>query len=148
MTPPRLKIFLDTSVVFAAVLSSTGGARKLLLLGEVGMLKLVVGPAVLREVEGVVRRKSPDSLPLVAQLLDLGQVIVAQPADPAHVGLARTYVAYPPDARVFAEALQAGVDWFITHDKKHFLNVEEMASLPLRVGTPGDVLQYIKGMFE
>ena len=49
------RIFLDTSVIFAAVLSETGGARTLFRLGEVGLLQLIVGSNVLRECEEVVR---------------------------------------------------------------------------------------------
>ena len=56
MTPKNLRVFLDTSVVFAAVLSPTGGSRQLFLLGEVGSLTLIVGPTVLQECEQVVRR--------------------------------------------------------------------------------------------
>jgi len=56
MTQSIRKVFLDTSVVFAAVLSPSGGARKLFQLGEARMLGLFVGHAVLRECEEVVRR--------------------------------------------------------------------------------------------
>ena len=54
MTPKNHRVFLDTSVIFAAVLSPTGGARKLFLLGEAGLLQLVVGPTVLNECQDVV----------------------------------------------------------------------------------------------
>ena len=43
MTPKNLKVFLDTSVIFAGILSPSGGSRKLLPLGEIGLLQLV-GP--------------------------------------------------------------------------------------------------------
>ena len=74
MPPTNLKVFLDSSVVFAAVLSPTGGARKLFQLGEAGLLRLFIGPNVLRECEEVVRRKSLVSLPTLAQLLAIGRV--------------------------------------------------------------------------
>ena len=45
------RIFLDTSVVFSAVYSPEGGARKLFLLGEIGALQLIIGPTVLQECE-------------------------------------------------------------------------------------------------
>ena len=61
-------------MLFAAVLSPTGGARKLFLLGEAELLELMVGPNVLREADEVVRRKAPASLPLLAQLLEIGKV--------------------------------------------------------------------------
>lgn len=46
---PELRIFLDTSAVFAAVLSAAGRARTLLKLGESGVIRIWVGPTVLKE---------------------------------------------------------------------------------------------------
>ena len=53
-------------MIFAAVLSPTGGARKLFLLGEAGLMQLVVGPTVLNECQEVVQRTAPASLPTLA----------------------------------------------------------------------------------
>ena len=44
--------FLDTSVLFAAILSPTGGARAILTLAEQDAIRLWVGPVVLQEAEG------------------------------------------------------------------------------------------------
>ena len=147
MTLKNLKVFLDTSVIFAAVLSSTGGARKLFHLGEVGLLHLFVGPAVLQEADEVVRRKVPASLPVLAQLLSRGQVATSPPATEQQVALARTCVQYRPDAAVLAEAIQSNPDWFVTHDKEHFLQMQTEANLHFRIGTPGDLLQSITDDF-
>ncbi len=51
MTLKNLKVFLDTSVVFAAVLSPSGGVLKLFQLGEAGVLRLYKGSNILRECE-------------------------------------------------------------------------------------------------
>ena len=66
---PETRVFLDTSALFAAVLSSGGGARALLKLGESGAVRIWVGPTVLQEADEVFRRKAPDLLPLLAALL-------------------------------------------------------------------------------
>jgi len=65
-----LAVFLDTSVPFAAVGSEAGGARAMLKLGEAGAVALWIGPWVLREMEGVLTRKSPHSKAYCALLLD------------------------------------------------------------------------------
>ena len=52
------RVFLDTSVIIAAVLSQGGGARKLFLLAEAGIFTLVVGPTVLQECDQVVQRNT------------------------------------------------------------------------------------------
>ena len=134
-------------MLFSAVLSSTGGARKLFHLAEAGLLQLIVGPTVLREADEVVRRKAPASLPLLAQLLEAGQVETCSAPAPKQIESARSLVAYTPDARVLAEAIRAEVDWFVTHDKEHFLKSKEEINLSFEIGTPGDLLQKFKDEF-
>jgi predicted nucleic acid-binding protein len=141
------KVFLDTSVIFAAALSPTGGARKLFQLGEVGMLKLVIGPNVLRECDEVVRRKVPSSLPALAQLLALGRVETSIAPTKRHIVLARSMVEYKPDALVLAEAISARPDWLVTHDKEHFLKKRKVFDLTFSIGTPGDLIQALKDDF-
>jgi len=147
MTNPKHKVFLDTSVMIAAVFSETGGARKLLKLGELGVIQLVVGPHVLRECEDVVRRKVPESLPRLAHLLEIARVDTAAAADEEMVEAARAIVEYRPDAYVLAEAMGADPDWLITHDKEHFLKLRPDSGLPFGVGTPGDFIQALEDQF-
>jgi predicted nucleic acid-binding protein len=147
MTLKNRKVFLDTSVIFAAILSPTGGARKLFQLGEAGMLKLVIGPNVLRKCDEVVRRKVPSSLPALAHLLALGRVETSIVPAKRHIALARSMVEYEPDALVLAEAISARPDWFVTHDKEHFLKECKASDLTFNIGTPGDRIQALKDDF-
>lgn len=138
---------MDTSAVFAAVLSPSGGARKLFLLGEAGMLHLVVGPAVLQECQEVVERKAPNSLPTLAQLLSSASLETSGKPTKKQISAAKEHIQYAPDARVLAEAMIAKPDWFVTHDKEHFLKHRSKIKLPFEIGTPGDVLQWFKDNF-
>ena len=144
MTTKKPRLFLDTSVIFAAVLSPTGGARKLFLLGEAGLMQLVVGPTILHECQEVVQRKSPASLPTLAQLMAIASLETSQAPTRKQIDAAEVYVQYAPDARVLAEAMLAKPDWFVTHDKEHFLKHRSKINLPFEIGTPGDVLQRFK----
>jgi len=141
------RIFLDTSVIFAAVLSEMGGARVLFSLGEAGVLQLIVGSNELRECEQVVRRKAPASLPILAHLLELGMVEIATRPPDEFIKEARTIVAFEPDACVLAEAMVAEPDWFITHDKAHFLNTDLGSSLIICIGTARDLIQALENEF-
>ncbi|MBX3038572.1 MAG: PIN domain-containing protein [Anaerolineales bacterium] len=138
---------MDTSAVFAAVLSPSGGARKLFLLGEAGMLHLVVGPAVLQECQEVVERKAPNSLPTLAQLLSSASLETSGEPTKKQISAAKEHIQYAPDARVLAEAMIAKPNWFVTHDKEHFLKHRSKIKLPFEIGTPGDVLQWFKDNF-
>jgi predicted nucleic acid-binding protein len=148
MTRKSLRVFLDTSVIFAAVLSPVGGARKLFLLAEAGILKPVVGPTVLRECDEVIRRKAPGSRSTLAQLLAIAQTETSRAPSREHIKTARSFMQYAPDARVLAEAIAAAPDWFITHDRQHFLKTRRKIQLPFEVGTPGDLIQKLKDDFR
>jgi predicted nucleic acid-binding protein len=148
MTRKNLRIFLDTSVIFAAILSPTGGARELFLLAEAGILTLIVGPTVLMEAEEVVRRKAPGVLSTLAQLLAVSGVETSGRPSSSQIKSARAHVQYVPDARVLAEAIYAHSDWFVTHDKAHFLKDRAKIHLSFEIGTPGDVIQKFKDDFS
>jgi predicted nucleic acid-binding protein len=141
------RIFLDTSVIFAAILSESGGGRVLFRLGEAGVLQLIVGPNVLRECEEVVRRKAPATLPSLAYLLESGKVEITSRSPDEFIEQAKAIVAYEPDACVLAEAMAAEADWFITHDKAHFLDANLGANLTIHIGTPGDLIQTLEDEF-
>jgi len=144
MTQRSLRVFLDTSVIIAAVLSPSGGARQVFLLGEAGIIDLIVGPNVLREADEVVRRKTPDSLPLLAQLLAAGHVETSSKPTEKEIKTAQTLVFYLPDTIVLGEAIASQPDWFITHDKEHFLNQRSNLQLSFAIGTPGDLILALK----
>jgi len=140
-TPPD--VFLDTSVIFAAVLSPDGGARMVLRLGESRLVRLWIGRQVLRECQAVIQRKAADSLPYMALLLDTAKVQIGAEASPGSLEQARALVAYLPDATVLAEAIESQPDWFLTHDHQHYMKVP-IEKLPFRVGTPGDFLMWFR----
>jgi hypothetical protein len=56
-------------------------------------------------------------------------------------------VAYEPDAYVLAEAISAEPDWFMTHDKTHFLIADPGPGLTFRIGTPGDLIRALEDEF-
>lgn len=110
-------------------------------------MDLLIGPNVLREADEIVRRKIPASLPTLAHLLETGKVLVTSAPTKNQIESAKKMVAYLPDAYVLAEAIASAPDWFVTHDKEHFLNVKQPLVLPFEIGTPGDLLQKLKGDF-
>ena len=144
--PKRPKVFLDTSVIVAALMSPTGGARLLFHLAQAGAINLVVGPGVLEETETVLRRKAAHLLVTLVQLLDEANLEVCEAHTPVEQQQAESLLAYLPDARVLAEALHAQPDWFVTHDKEHFLSNPALASeqFAFKIASPGDILAWLR----
>jgi hypothetical protein len=102
---------------------------------------------VLRAREDVVRRKVPTSLPTLAYLRALGRVEITNQSPDAFIEQAIATMTYQPDAYVMAEAIRAKPDWFVTHEKIHFLSANPGSNLAFRIGTPGDVIQSLADEF-
>lgn len=118
----------------------------ILKLGEAGAIRLLVSPQVLDEIESALRRKAPDMLGLLALLLDRSGVEVVSSPIPEAVQDSQALTGHPGDAQVLAAAWAAGVDYFVTLDRKHFLdNLALRDAVPFPVGTPGDFLAWYQG---
>lgn len=141
--PPR--VFLDTSAIFAALWSTTGGGRELLKLSEANAIRAAVSSHVLDETDSVIQRKDGTRMGELVLLLDDARLEIVPVPDRATVGRCLALLAYANDARVIAAAWQADVDYFVTLDRQHFLNNEPLkAALPFPVGTPGDCLAWLR----
>lgn len=140
----EIKVFLDTSALFSAVYSETGGARLILKLGEAGAIQLWIGPGVLREAERVIERKSPRSKGYFALLLDRSNIQVGEEASKEALKVASVVVDYLPDAQIVAEALTVGVDYFVSFDRQHLLENPRAERLPFPMGTAGDFLAWYR----
>jgi predicted nucleic acid-binding protein len=143
--PARISVFLDTSALFAGIWSAEGGGRMILKLGEAGAIRLLVSPKVLEEVESVLRRKAPDDLGLLALLLARSGVEVVPSPTPKAVQDSHALIGHPGDAQVLAAAWVVEVDYFVTLDRRHFLdNPVLIDAVPFPVGTPGDFLAWYR----
>jgi len=136
---PRARVFLDTSALFIAIWSESGGARMILKLGEVEAAQIVIGSRVLAELDIVLRRKNPAALGVLALLLDRCHVMVSRDMNEDILTCCISLTGYAGDAQVLAEAWCAGVDFFVTHDRKHQArNMAVVKKAPFPIGSPGD----------
>jgi predicted nucleic acid-binding protein len=144
--PP--KVFIDSSVLLAAAVSPSGGARELLIQAFAeGKFRLSLSPLVLEETGRNLAQKSPDALPyyrVLEQFLTAAQVhpseqLVRQVAE--HIEL--------KDAPIVAGAIAAQARFLATHDQKHLLKHKELirARFDVTVATPGEILALRRGEF-
>jgi len=137
--------FLDTSALFAGMWASTGGANLILQLGEVEAIRVLVSSHVLIELETALQRQAPDLLTELAALLAQARISIAEKGSDARFEQCLTIVDHRGDARVLADAWDAGIDYFVTLDKKHFLsNHSSQVELPFEIGTPGDFIVWYR----
>ena len=140
-SPPR--IFLDSSVLFSAVASATGGSRALIVLAELRMVRLVVSQLVFVEVERNLHRKAPMLLADFAELrASIQWEIVPDPT--TEQVQACLQVIVPKDAPILAAALAAKPYCLVTLDGRDFDQpaVHSLATFPVQ--KPSELLENIR----
>ncbi len=145
VVPRRIRAFLDTSALVAGIWSEQGEARLILRLGEAAMIQITVDSYVLTETQNVLQRKEPRMLGRLALLLHESriEVVPAPSLESAYESL--NLVGYAPDSQVLSAAWAARIDYFVTLDKKHFLeNASLRQAVPFVIGTPGDFLAWFR----
>jgi len=141
----KSRIFFDSSALIAGVLSSTGAARVLMVMAEMGEIQLLISEHVIVETERALARKAPLALPDFRQALkDVDIKIVNDPSG-KDVQENLYLMEDAEDVPVLLAAMKAGVDYLATHNRKHFLDDPEVAEKSgLQVGTPGDALTWVR----
>ena len=140
-SPPR--IFVDSSVLFAAAVSATGASRALILLAEIGLVRLIVCPLIFEEVERNLKIKAPEALPFFRRLQDaLHWELVSDPT--LEEVRACLGIIAAKDAPILAAALKANPHRLITLDTRHFNRPEVRKAVSFSIQTPGEFLTDIR----
>ena len=146
-THPQLnstKLFIDTSVLFAASHSPTGSARDLLVVGVLGRVNLVISPFVIGETRRNLSRKSPHALPFFEAFLTRGLVHTVEP--PAALIWQVAAIIAPKDAEIVAGATHAGAMFLATYDRKDLLSKRQeiREAFGVTVATPEEILAAVE----
>lgn len=118
-----LNVFLDSSVIIAAILSSTGGSFRLILESKLKKYFLLISPYILEECFRVLRLKYPEKPFLLSVMINSFPFRIVRDVSQREV---ERYIKIinPEDAPILACAIKHKVDYFITLDKKDFLQPE------------------------
>ena len=134
------RVFIDSSVCFAAVLSTTGGSFRVFREAHSRGIVLIVSPYVIEEVIRSLQEKYPGvEESFHSFFLHFPMTIARNPSR-------RTVQKYlhllpPEDAPILAAAVIAKATHLLTLDRKHFLVPLKKVALPVEVLTPGDFIQ-------
>jgi predicted nucleic acid-binding protein len=140
---PQRRVFLDSSVLYAAAFSAAGPARRLILKGMEGSVALAISDLVLEETKRNLTKNAPSALPYFTILADLLSPFIIQPTK-AQVLKAAQIVHYK-DAPIVAAAVKAKADYLVTHDVKHLLSHAKAIAdaYMITVLTPADLLSVL-----
>lgn len=137
-----IRIFIDSSVIVAAMFSSEGGSSKILALCEAGLLEGNVSKHVTDEVGEVLKRKFPEMIEDFENLLKLANLKVLKKVKEAEIARAKNWISDKNDVPILAAAKQLNVDVLITLDIRHFIKDEDVSKKSgLRILTPGEFLR-------
>ena len=141
----KVSIFLDSSALIAGVISENGAAHVLLQLGETESVSLTISKFVFNETTRSIGRKSPENLANVQKEIEKAKIVIAQDPSQEEIQANLYLMDDPDDIPVLLAAIKAKVDYLATHDRKHFLDDPKVAEKAgLKIGTPGDVLAWIR----
>jgi predicted nucleic acid-binding protein len=142
--PNAPRFFLDSSVILAGVASLVGASHALLVLGEVGFVRLVTLPYVFEEVERNLSKKLSRAVPRYQQIrLSIHWELVPNP--PLEQVKRWSSVLPAKDAPVLAAAVSASPSRLVTLDTKHFIDSENVAQESgLVIVTPRLLVQDIR----
>ncbi len=141
----KLNIFLDSSALIAGAISETGAAHVLLQLGESEDILLTISEMVIVESERSIAKKSPRNLNDLRSLIKAAKLRIVH--DPLNKEVENNLylISDPNDVPILLAAMKANVDYLAAHNRKHFLDDPKVAKRAgIKIGTPGDVLAWIR----
>lgn len=144
-TISRPNIFLDSSTLFAGIVSPSGAARALLLMAEAGLVTITVSEQVIAETEQVVAHKVPQALAYYREALHSTGLRIIRNPSPEEVDAHQGIIAHQPDVPIVVAAMKAQADYLVTFDRRHFIDDPGVAAQSgLRIGMPGDALAWVR----
>ena len=124
-------VCLDADVLIAGLLSRTGASHAILILGEIGLLGLVLPEAVVDEVRRNLSDKLSETLPLFEEFLRTVPVRVYRPT--ARDRERARPLADQKDVPILAAAIGTGAPLLVTHNVRHFRSGEGVRIVRPRV---------------
>jgi uncharacterized protein len=113
-----LAVCVDADVLIAGLLSRTGASHAVLVLGELGLLRLVLPEFAVAEVRRNLAAKLPEAAPLFEEFLRSVPLQIHRPT--SHDRERARELADAKDVPILAAAIGAGARLLVTHNVRHF----------------------------
>lgn len=136
------KLFLDANVIFSAAYSDTGGSSYIFQLAKKGRLILYSSRLAIKEAERNLRKKA--DIERVLNLYGLLNEISIKLIDINRTKAKEKFsdLVGEKDSPILASAIASKADFFLTLDKKHFLNEKVLkANLPIKIVNPSQFIE-------
>jgi len=147
MAIPQYRVFFDTSVYIAALLSPKGAAGELVRLTEAGVLRMVVSQEVIIEADRVLTLKFPE---LIQENRRLWKQLAPEIAPDPTINQAKLFLERLPkaDATILCSAHLAEVSAFVTWNTRDFMGQHILALVDFPILVPADGLKLFRKWVE
>jgi predicted nucleic acid-binding protein len=147
MSKPNL--FLDSSALFAGIVSGIGAARVLLLLAESENIRVTISEQVIVETERAIAKKVPQALKDFRQAILASKVRIVRDPSIEDVMAHLDLISHPADVPIILAAMNDNADYLVTLNRKHFIDDQSVSQKSgLRIGAPGDGLRWVRGQLS
>lgn len=142
------RVFLDSSVLVAGVISQTGASSAILDLGEAGEIVIILSKGVLVETDKVFEKKFPGLIGDFREFIKNLSPIVA--ADPTAQEIREAEsVIDKDDAPILAAAKKVNIHYLVSLDTRHFHSHKKARQyLKSPIVTPAQFLTEFRHIFE
>jgi predicted nucleic acid-binding protein len=146
---PGPDLFFDSSALVSGIISSQGASRALLLMAESHLVMVTISTQVIVESERAIARVAPRALVAFREAVRSSAVRIVRDSLPEQVQTHMDLIAHAADVPVVVAAMQAGVDYLVTLNRRHFLDDPAVSARSgLRIGSPGDALAWVRERIE
>ena len=146
----RHKIFIDTSVLIAAVLSNTGASNYIFRLAEKDIIDIILTVKVLKEARrNLLAKYGQISLKEMQELLIKHKKSIKQDIKKDTEEKFSDLIEDQNDLHILAGANAYKADYLITLDKKHFMTAKlKQSNLLFKIILPGKYLEKLREELE
>lgn len=142
---PKINLFLDSSALFAGIVSASGASRALLLLAESNNITITISEQVVTETERAIARKVPSAINDFREAILASKARILRDPSPEDVMAHSELISHPADVPIVLAAMQDKVDYLVTLNRVHFIDDPTVSQRSgLRIGTPGDALGWVR----
>lgn len=143
-------LFIDTSVLIAAVLGQFGASRYIFRLAEKGLIKIILTEKVLKEAKrNLLAKYNQERLEEMITLLAGHKESIMPDAIERKELEFLDLINDPDDIHILTGAKNYKVDYLITLDRKHFFTKKlKQAHLSFKIMLPGEFLKFLRSKFE
>lgn len=147
MAGPQYRIFFDTSIYIAALLSPQGAAGELLHLAETGVIRMIVSEEVVSESDRVLSRKFPE---LIQESRKLWKNLAPEMAPTPSKEQIKPFLSKlaKGDALILCAAHLAKASAFVTWNTRDFMAQGVRALVDFPIVVPADGLKLFRKWIE